>query len=103
MFRAPPSESQRSLPFHLARSWFAVIIRYVSSDGRFESRPVREEIRCSMARRSIGVSGAVWVQYEHWLRVDYSRRSRINTKPIQSVTKSQWKSLAFPGHHLGDC
>jgi len=56
-----------------------------------------------MARRSIGVSGAVWVQYEHWLRVDYSRRSRINTKPIQSVTKSQWKSLAFPGHHLGDC
>jgi len=50
MFRAPPSENQRSLPFHLARSCFAAIIGHVSSDGESATHPVVERIGCSMAR-----------------------------------------------------
>jgi hypothetical protein len=80
-----------------------VIIGHVSSDGESATHPVGERIGCSMARCSMSVYGAVRVQYEHRLHADDSRSDRINTILIQSVTKSRWKSLDFPGGHFRDC
>ena len=80
-----------------------MIIGPVSSDGESATHPVLERIGCSTARCSMSVSGAVLVQYEHRLHVDDTRSGRINTMYIQSVTKSRWKSLDFPGGHFRDC
>ena len=58
---------------------------------------------CSMRECRMSVSGAVWVQYEHRLQVDYSRSRRINIARIQLVTKYRRKSPDFLGRHFRDC
>jgi hypothetical protein len=49
---------------------------YVSPDGASASRPFPEN------------SGAVWVQHEHWLRMDFIRSRWSYIKQIQSLANS---------------